>query len=73
MLVDLKFADEAVAQELREMVNILENGSRIPMWFTDDPEKDQADVNHLIHCIKVVSDFYSTNNQPKFFDYSSAD
>ena len=72
MLVDLQFADEAVAQELREMVDILEGGSRIPMWFTDDPEKDQAAVNHLIHCMKVVSDFYSNHDDPKFFDYSSA-
>jgi hypothetical protein len=72
MLVDLKFADEAVAQELREMIDILEGGSRIPMWFIDDPEKDQAAVNHLIHCMKVVSDFYSNHDDPKFFDYSSA-
>ena len=73
MLVDLQFADEAVGQELREMVDILEGGSSIPMWFVDDPEKDRLAVNYLIHCMKVVADYYSNWDQPKYFDYSSAD
>lgn len=73
MRVEVEVCDDIVGEELRQMVAILEKGSNIPMWFIDDPEKDKAAVNHLIHCMKVVSDFYSTNNQPKFFDYSSAD
>ncbi len=43
-----------------------------PMWFYDDEEKDKAALNHLIHCMKVVSDYYSNFDKPKFFDYSSA-
>jgi len=73
MLVDLKFADEAVGQELRDMIDILEGGRNIPMWFVDDPEKDKAAVNYLIHCMKVVADYYSNWDDRKYFDYSSAD
>ena len=73
MRAEVEFPDELVGQELRNMIDMLEQGSSVPMWFIDDPEKDKAAVNHLIHCMKVVADFYSLPSDPRFFDYSVKD
>lgn len=71
MLVNVEI-DEYVSEELRNHVSLLENNSFPPMWFVDDREKDKQAVNHLIHCMKVISDYYSMSDNNKFFDYSSA-
>lgn len=70
MLVDVDI-DECIPKELKDHILILES-STLPMWFFDDKEKDRAAVNHLIHCMKVVADYYSNWDDSKFFDYSSA-
>ena len=70
MLIDVEL-DEYISDELRNHARML-NHNKIPMWFIDDREKDKQAVNHLIHCMKVVSDYYSNFDEPKFFDYSSA-
>lgn len=67
--------DKYVSDELRHQIYTLEHGpcKDIAMFFVDDEEKDRLAVNHLIHCMKVVADHYADWDQPKYFDYSSAD
>lgn len=75
MRIELPYAvaDEIVYQNLVESIGTLENPlTDMPMWFSDDKVKDDAAVAHLIHCMKVVADYYSYHFQPKYFDYSSA-
>ena len=71
MLVEIEI-DEHISKELRNHIELLENCSGMPMWFYDDREKDRLAVNHLIHCMKVVADYYTNHGEPMFFDYSEA-
>lgn len=70
MLVDIEI-DKYVSQVLDDHIKILALNS-YPMFFYEDKEKDKLAVNHLIHCMKVVSDYYSDFDKPKYFDYSGA-
>lgn len=63
--------DDYISQELEDHIHILKMNS-IPMWFYNDTEKDTLAVNHLIHCMKVVCDYYTSFDKPKYFDYSEA-
>jgi hypothetical protein len=42
----------------------------IPIWFFDK-DKDNEAADHLVHCLKVVHDWFSAHH--KYFDYSEAD
>jgi hypothetical protein len=67
------FCDEIVHHNLVGAIDTLESPTvDMPMWFSNDKAKDDAAVAHLIHCMKVVADYYSYHYQPKYFDYSSA-
>ena len=71
MLVEVDI-DGYIGQELEDHIQLLENNS-YPMWFYKDREKDKLAVNHLIHCMKVVCDYYTDFDKPKYFDYSEAE
>lgn len=67
--------DATIAQQLKESVELLEQDlnrpDRFPIYFLDR-EKDIATTKHIIHCMKVVHDWYSVPSDGRFFDYSGA-
>jgi hypothetical protein len=71
MLVELEI-DRFISDELDEHLTMLEHNS-YPMWFYNNKELDGQAVNHLIHCMKVVSDYYGGFDKPKHFDYTVAE
>lgn len=64
--------DVFVAPLMREQIELLEpyDKTSIPMWF-HDREKDKAAVEHLVHCMKVVHDYFSMPTEQKYFDYEN--
>jgi hypothetical protein len=55
---------------LREDIESLEERNIDVRMFFRDFERDNATTEHLIHCMKVVHDYYSSTNC--YFDYSEA-
>jgi hypothetical protein len=53
---------------LREDIESLEERNIDVRMFFKDFERDNATTEHLIHCMKVVHDYYS--NTSCYFDYS---
>jgi hypothetical protein len=53
---------------LREDIESLEERNIDVRMFFKDFERDNATTEHLIHCMKVVHDYYSNTNC--YFDYS---
>lgn len=73
LYVDDDDMSQLVAQEVAKSVYMLEQRDRehgIPIWFFDK-DKDNEAVDHLVHCLKVVHDWFSAHH--KYFDYSEAD
>ena len=71
MLVDVEI-DRYISSELDEHITILKHSGH-PMWFYNNKELDKQAVDHLIHCMKVVSDYYGDFDKPKYFDYTIAE
>lgn len=67
--------EATIVQELKSQISMLEgdieNGLHSSVWFLDK-EKDREAVKHLIHCMKVVADWYSVPSEGSYFDYSIA-
>lgn len=65
--------EATIVQELKSHISMLEedieNGLHSSVWFLDK-EKDREAVKHLIHCMKVVADWYSVPSEGSYFDYS---
>ncbi len=74
MLIDLKGnpieLETLFKMMLRDDVESLESRNINVRMFFRDFERDNAATEHLIHCLKVVHDYYS--NTDCYFDYSEA-
>lgn len=62
--------DTLFALMLRNDIESLEDRNIGVRMFFRDFERDNAATEHLIHCMKVVHDYYS--NTDCYFDYSEA-
>ena len=62
--------DTLFALMLRNDVESLEDRKIDVRMFFRDFERDNEATEHLIHCMKVVHDYYS--NTDCYFDYSEA-
>jgi len=67
--IDMHDASHITYAMLEDSLQVLQQGSNIPIWFLDQ-EKDNQAKEHLIHCLKVVSDWYNSNPKTKHFDYN---
>lgn len=74
MLIDLKGnpieLETLFKMVLQNDIESLETRSTNVRMFFQDVERDNATTEHLIHCMKVVHDYYS--NTDCYFDYSEA-
>lgn len=65
--------DAAIVDTLKQSIAILEadleKEDRWELWFKHR-ELDIAATKHLIHCMKVVSDWYTVPSDGFFFDYT---
>jgi hypothetical protein len=68
-----EFTDAVVASSMLEQINNLEpyDENNVAMWFADNRKRDREAVEHLVHCMKVVHDFFSAPDNKKFFNYAN--
>lgn len=76
MIFDLEdVIDATIVETLKDSIelqqSLLCDPNRFPIWFLNK-EKDTNAVAHLIHCMKVVHDWYATPSDGFYFDYSIA-
>jgi len=74
MLIDLKGnpieLETLFKMMLRDDIESLEDRNINVRMFFRNYDRDHAATEHLIHCMKVVHDYYS--NTDCYFDYSEA-
>lgn len=75
-MIEVDFDDvveATVVHALKESIAMLEEqlekDDRFAIWF-HNRDKDIAATKHLIHCMKVVADWYTVPSEGFYFDYT---
>lgn len=67
-LIDATVVD-TIKQSIALLEADLEKDDRFAIWF-HNRDKDIAATKHLIHCMKVVADWYTVPSEGFYFDYT---